>query len=148
METEFFFLKFFKHIMIEKDNGTILMIKMAKMNYLVLVMIFVYIVCYFGWILFLVLGCLYLMFSFMRCASLFVVMSTTISYTMSYIEQEMKTLVKHLVYLLFLCWSLFFWCWYKNIEDNGLVTIKFLLLLWWKLINNGWNKFKYIHMLN
>jgi hypothetical protein len=48
METEIFFLKFFKHIMIEKDNGTILMIKMAKMNYLVLVMIFVYIVCYFG----------------------------------------------------------------------------------------------------
>lgn len=41
-------IKFFKHIMIEKDNGTILRIKMAEMNYLVLVMIFVYIVCYFG----------------------------------------------------------------------------------------------------
>jgi hypothetical protein len=43
----FFFFNF-SNIMIEKDNGTILMIKMAKMNYLVLVMIFVYIVCYFG----------------------------------------------------------------------------------------------------
>jgi hypothetical protein len=82
----FFFFNF-SNIMIEKDNGTILMIKMAKMNYLVLVMIFVYIVCYFGWILFLVLGCLYLMFSFMRCASLFVVMSTTISYTMDVIHR-------------------------------------------------------------
>ena len=83
---KFFFFNF-SNIMIEKDNGTILMIKMAKMNYLVLVMIFVYIVCYFGWILFLVLGCLYLMFSFMRCASLFVVMSTTISYTMDVIHR-------------------------------------------------------------
>ena len=36
METEKKIGKFFKHIMIEKDNGTILMIKMAKMNYLVL----------------------------------------------------------------------------------------------------------------